>query len=372
MTQTHEWSAEVFWDTAVKSELFHRGTKQAPLTAAGVTADITELFALCRQKEGVASGSAGVADRVRGDDNPADAAGDAKRRRVANPRYDLDATEDRDVDGYGLTTEPVATKFKQRAKNRIDPTLINQDSEGILHMMTGTSGTTAVAGAAVAAGEPTDTYASLRQAEHLADLEPERPPSVQPLHFSLSSIAARVTANAGAATAVANGAEAAAKPGTRLKFQLNPSALTPTGLTARGAAALARVSERYMEPPSGERVPLELAAEVKKYDVAMSLVLRHYWKCFPPASPDPEYNDPQGKKAVRLMGTLEEDCLRQRLLPLKERLANEHSDELDLVTNLESRLRVAIAHAEKWKVAARLANLAKKAARKRKVREGEG
>jgi hypothetical protein len=50
VTLTQEWEPKVFWDNAVKSELFHRGTRAAPLTEAGATSDITELFSLSRQK----------------------------------------------------------------------------------------------------------------------------------------------------------------------------------------------------------------------------------------------------------------------------------------------------------------------------------
>ena len=51
VTLTHEWEPKVFWDNAVKSELFHRGTRAAPLLEAGATSDITELFSLSRQKQ---------------------------------------------------------------------------------------------------------------------------------------------------------------------------------------------------------------------------------------------------------------------------------------------------------------------------------
>jgi hypothetical protein len=317
VTQTHEWQPATFWDTAVKSELFHRGTKQATLTAIGANSDITELFALCRQREGVSSDSVGAPVTVVSE-TEADGTqeSNSKRRRLYDPRYDLDATEDRDVDGYGLTTEPLPNKFKQRSRNRIDVSLINEDSQGILAFMTGPDGPSLPPNAV------DDPYAALRNTEHLDDLDIAKPVEVRPLHFSLASIAAHVAAN----TATPN-------------------------------------------PDDGAG-----PAEVKKYDVALSLVMRHFWMCFPPSAPPPELNDPRGKKASRLKGTLEKDCLEQRLLPLKERIAGEHPDDLELVANLEARVRQAIEYADRWKVSARKALLESKRAakgKKRKVREGE-
>jgi hypothetical protein len=57
--------------------------------------------------------------------------------------------------------------------------------------------------------------------------------------------------------------------------------------------------------------------EVHKYDVALSLVMRHYWGCFPPGSAPPELDDARGKKASKLKGTLETECLELRLIPLR-------------------------------------------------------
>jgi hypothetical protein len=372
VTQTHEWQPATFWDTAVKSELFHRGTKQATLTAIGANSDITELFALCRQREGVSSDSVGAPVTVVSE-TEADGTqeSNSKRRRLYDPRYDLDATEDRDVDGYGLTTEPLPNKFKQRSRNRIDVSLINEDSQGILAFMTGPDGPSLPPNAV------DDPYAALRNTEHLDDLDIAKPVEVRPLHFSLASIAAHVAAN----TATphpddgAGPAEVGEGCGTgRLQFRRDPSALTPTGFTARGAVAVGLLADCYMQEPSRHAIPVDLATEVKKYDVALSLVMRHFWMCFPPSAPPPELNDPRGKKASRLKGTLEKDCLEQRLLPLKERIAGEHPDDLELVANLEARVRQAIEYADRWKVSARKALLESKRAakgKKRKVREGE-
>jgi hypothetical protein len=167
------------------------------------------------------------------------------------------------------------TKIRQRAKNRIDVRLINEDSEGILGLMVGQEGSGEGKGGG--GRRVVDPYESLRRTEHLDDLETPPPPTVIPLHFSLASIAAKCAQNETAHDDDGAGAAAAGGPARshlnggggggggkkrviRLEFRADPSVLLTASVVSGGAKALATLMDEYMTEPDPEPVPLDLGA----------------------------------------------------------------------------------------------------------------
>lgn len=352
----HHISKKHFWHQALQSELFHRGTGVAPLdTSIGAGSDITELFSRVRQQSGVSSSGASSGPS-------------GKRRRVeadadVDPRCNLDASEDRDVDGYGTDRQrsnEVAesemhqkggARIRKRRRNVIDLPQINIDSNSILTMMKTAAPVPKPASAAA------DPYDAMRNGQELVDLRAEPKPNVKPLRFTLASIAAKCAGTSD------HDKDTQSKNVNHeiVSVTKDPGTLDVADICAAGVSALEYLEREHLSVRSEEVVPPNISAMIQQYDEAITGVLKHFWVCFPPGAPWPKLKDAAGAKAQRMRAVLQDECIAIHIKNLRSKIEREQPGLIHLVNDLEGRVFRAIEHHDDWKTALRARLAAAKA-----------
>eukprot|EP00041_Stephanoeca_diplocostata_P022344 m.531765 g.531765 ORF g.531765 m.531765 type:complete len:628 (-) comp22040_c0_seq10:53-1936(-) len=352
-----ELSEEEFWNMAVHSEMFHRGSELGKGSSTlAANNDITELFGKLRQQSGIASAAGSVLGSAASKN--ADTNRPGKRRRlVSDPRFDLEATEDRDLDGYGVTssdqhadgTTAAPPRRTQRSRHVMDVRQLNRDSDGILHNMQAPA---PPAGAtATREGAASDAYAKMRQAQEHPELMKDGHKTdllVQALGFDMASVvkanltAAPKTQEPGSTIAKSPGDTEASAPRVRLTANV-PSVKQ---LSRKCSMAVEQISLKYLRTPETV-VPAEHVARViNTYCVAINGILRHFWMCFSPSNKIAvKASSKLGEKAIKMTAALR-TSLDDKIPALKERVGAENGA---LIANLEQRVKLALAFAQDWK-----------------------